>query len=72
MGSAGGREFGVVGEVKIGVAERIEGRDRDRLKGNGETESLEPPELAANRQKNTKDVITTDADDDLLLLLLII
>ena len=30
----------MVGEVKIGVAERIEGRDRVRLKGNDETESL--------------------------------
>ena len=44
----------VVGEVKIGVAERIEGRDRVRLKGNDETESLRPPELASNRQKNKK------------------
>ena len=30
---------------EIGVAERIEGRDRDGLKGNGETESFERPEL---------------------------
>ena len=36
---------------EIGVAEQIEGRDRDRLKGNGETESFERPELAGNRQK---------------------
>ena len=37
--------------IEIGVAERIEGRDRVRLKGNDETESLRPPELAGNRQK---------------------
>ena len=43
--------LGVIGEVKIGVAERIEGRDRVRLKGNDETESLRAPELASNRQK---------------------
>ena len=43
---------GVQKWTKIGVAGRIEGRDRDRLKGNGETESLRPPELAGNRQKN--------------------
>ena len=36
-------------------------------KDNGETESLEPPELAANRQKNTKNIITTYAADDFLL-----
>ena len=46
--------MGVVGEVKIGVAERIEGRDRVRLKGNDESESLRPPELAANSQKKQK------------------
>ena len=63
--------LGMVGEVKIGVAERIEGRDRVRLKGNDETESLRPPELASNRQKN-KITTTTDTDDDFLLLLLII
>ena len=44
--------LGVLGEVKIGVAERIDGRDRVRLRGNDETESLRPPELASNRQKN--------------------
>ena len=37
--------------VKIEAAGRSEGRDRDRLKGNDETESLRPPELAGNRQK---------------------
>ena len=59
----------MVGRVGIGVAERIEGRDRVRLKGNDETESLRPPELASNRQKKKA---TTDADDNCLLLLLII
>ena len=44
--------LGVVGGVGIGVAERIEGRDRVRLKGNGETESFKRTELATNRQKN--------------------
>ena len=43
----------MVGEVKIGIAERIKGRDRVRLKGNDETESLRAPEQASNRQKNT-------------------
>ena len=38
--------------VKIGAAGRSEGRDRDRLKGNGETESFKRTELATNRQKN--------------------
>ena len=61
--------LGVGWEVKIGVAERIEGRDRVRLKGNDETESLRPPELAANRKKNTKNTITTDAGDNFLQLL---
>ena len=54
--------LGVVREVKIGVAERIEGRDRVRLKGNDESESLRAPELARNRQKKQK----------LLLLLLLL
>ena len=49
----------MVREVKIGVAERIEGRDRVRLKGNDETESLRAPELASKRQK-TKMITTTD------------
>ena len=39
--------LGVVGGSGIGVAGRIEGRDRVRLKGNDESESLRPPELAA-------------------------
>ena len=47
VGGCGGRNW-----VGILVAERIEGRDRVRLKGNDETESLRPPELATNRQKN--------------------
>ena len=51
--------LGVVGGVGIGVAERIEGRDRVRLKGNGETESFKRTELATNRQKNK---ITTTTD----------
>ena len=38
--------------VKIEAAELRSRRDRDRLKGNGETVSFERPELAANRQKN--------------------
>ena len=37
--------------TKIEVAGRSEGLDRDRLKGNGETESLKRAELATNRQK---------------------
>ena len=37
--------------VKIEAAELRSRRDRDRLKGNDETESLRPPELAGNRQK---------------------
>ena len=41
----------MVQEDKIGVAERIKGRDRVRLKGNNESESLRLPELASNRQK---------------------
>ena len=36
--------------IKIEAAGRSEGRDRDRLKGNGETESFKRTELAANRQ----------------------
>ena len=43
----GGRKWG-----EIGAAERSEGRDRVRLKGNGETESFKRTELATNRQKN--------------------
>ena len=38
--------------VKIEAAELRSRRDRDRLKGNGETESFKRTELAANRQKN--------------------
>ena len=34
--------------TKFEAAELRSRRDRDRLKGNGETESLEPSELAAN------------------------
>ena len=37
--------------IKIEAAGRSEGRDRDRLKGNGETESFKRTELATNRQK---------------------
>ena len=46
--------LGVVGGSGIGVAGRIEGRDRVRLKGNDESESLRPPELASNRQNIKK------------------
>ena len=38
--------------TKIEAAELRSRRDRDRLKGNGETVSFERPELSANRQKN--------------------
>ena len=37
--------------VRIEAAELRLRRDRDRLKGNDETESLRPPELAGNRQE---------------------
>ena len=37
--------------IKIEAADVRLRRDRDRLKGNDETESLRPPELAGNRQK---------------------
>ena len=42
------------GWSEIGVAGRIEGQHMDRLKGNGETESLKSTELATNRQKHKK------------------
>ena len=48
--------------VKIEAAELRSRRDRDRLKGNDETESLRPPELAGNRQKNKNDLIATTPD----------
>ena len=58
------------------VAERIEGRDRVRLKGNGETESFKRTELATNRQKNkntTKtDFFLTFFPQKLILLLIVI
>ena len=38
--------------IKIEAAELRSRRDRDRLKGNGETESFKRTELAGNRQKN--------------------
>ena len=37
--------------TKIEAAELRSRRDRDRLKGNGETESFKRTELAANRQR---------------------
>ena len=37
--------------TKIEAAELRSRRDRDRLKGNGETVSFERPELASNREK---------------------
>ena len=40
------------GGTEIGVAELRSRRYMDRLKGNGETESLKRPELATNRQKH--------------------
>ena len=40
--------------TKIEAAELRSRRDRDRLKGNGETESFKRTELATNRQKNKK------------------
>ena len=40
--------------TKIEAAELRSRRDRDRLKGNGETVSFERTELASNRQKNWK------------------
>ena len=40
--------------TKIEAAELRSRRDRDRLKGNGETESLKRLELAANRQQRKK------------------
>ena len=43
--------LGVVGGSGIGVAGRIEGRDRVRLKGNDESESLRVPELATKLKK---------------------
>ena len=43
--------------TKIEAAELRSRRDRDRLKGNGETESFKRTELATNRQKNK--IVTT-------------
>ena len=40
--------------TKIEAAELRSRRDRDRLKGTGETESFKRTELATNRQKNKK------------------
>ena len=40
--------------TKIEAAELRSRRDRDRLKGNGETESFKRTELATNRQKKIK------------------
>ena len=47
-----GWEGGEGGPRNWEAEERSERRDMDRLKGNDETESLRPPELAGNRQKN--------------------
>ena len=48
-------KFGGIQELaKINAAELRSRRDMDRLKGNGKTENLKRPELAANRQKIQK------------------
>ena len=67
----GGRKL-----IKIEAAGRSEGRDRDRLKGNGETESFKRPELAANRQKfkitTTTDFFPTFFPKKILLMILLL
>ena len=62
--------------VKIEAAELRSRRDRDRLKGNDETESLRPPELAGNRQKikiaTTTGFFLTFFPKNLLLVILLL
>ena len=59
------------GWSEIGVAGRSERRHMDRLKGNGETESLKMPKLVTNSQKQPTTNNHQPPTTNILLLLLL-